>query len=132
MPVRFWLVVLFKNHQMNPDQLANIISFSFGVFVLFCFAHGYFSQSSSPVAIKKISDNIDIGYVKLQAVEQPVKQQVVVKYKEEKKPNLKTECVRILIAIGYSQEIAKQIVRDFFKKDTAKDLEEFFVKINKH
>lgn len=113
---------------MNSDKLANLISFGFGIYILYCFIYGFFFGKSS-TNIPKISDDIDIGYIKIDkpvvTINQKPKQAV------EKIPNLKLECVRILIAIGYSPEIAKQMVKDFFAKDTAKDLEEFFVKINK-
>lgn len=102
---------------MNSDQLANLISLGFGVFILYCFAHGFFMGATENTV--KISDKIDIGYIR----ETPEKQ--------SKSPDIKAECCRVLIAIGYSPETAKHMVRDFFKKDTAKDLEEFFVKINK-
>jgi hypothetical protein len=53
----------------------------------------------------------------------------VVKSPETK--NIKKECFNVLKAIGYSEDAAKQIIKDFFKNDTANTLEEFFVKLNK-
>ena len=108
--------------------IANIISIIFPIYILFCFAHGYFSNTSSNCGIK-MSDKIDLGYIRVEPV--PTKTQTQKVAVSSTKPDLKTECRRILVAIGYTPEVAKQMVTDFFKKDTAKDLEEFFVKINK-
>lgn len=104
------------------DPTTKVIS----AFIAICFfgylIHSFFAGlNGTAKSVMKIDDNFRLGYI-----ESPKTQPVV-----PKQPNLKQECFRVLKAIGYSEATAKSMVVDFFKKDTAKDLEEFFVKINK-
>jgi|GEM_PF-6511224 len=107
---------------MNIDNIAHIISLIFGLFVIFCFAQGYFYGAKKS---QVFTDQIDLGYIRVKP-EQPT-----VIYKEPKSTDIKKECLKILVAIGYSTTVAQQIIRDFFKENTANSVEEFFVKLNK-
>jgi Holliday junction resolvasome RuvABC DNA-binding subunit len=109
------------------DPTTKVIS----AFITICFfgylIHSFFAGlNGTAKKVMKIDDNFRLGYI-----ESPKPQSVVVEQKIQKQPDLKQECFRVLKAIGYSEATAKSMVVDFFKKDTAKDLEEFFVKINK-
>ena len=75
-----------------------------------------------------ISDNYQIGYIENNPQPHPY---VKVVEKQQSDKDLKNQCFKIMVAIGYSEQAAKEIIRDFFKKNTANSLEDFFVKINK-
>jgi hypothetical protein len=103
---------------------------------------GYYGE----IDVKPITDNYELGYVS-EAYKPPLPQpQSKIKFYLDTPPktqtknnvvktdknNLPKECLKILKAIGYEESTAKQMVKDFFKKDNANTLEEFFVKLNKH
>jgi hypothetical protein len=115
---------------MNIDNIAHLISLCFGLFVLFCFAQGYFYGATNTSVF---TDKIDLGYIRIESESEskpePIK--VVLSNSKPPKQNIKNECYKILLAIGYSEDTAKEMIRGFFKHNTANSVEEFFVKINK-
>ncbi len=104
------------------DHTTKAISFIIAATFCIYLIHSFFAgKNGTAKKVISIDDNYRLGYIQ----RQPTK--IVI---EQPKVSLNQECVKIMKAIGYSEESAKSIVRDFFKNDTAKDLEEFFVKIN--
>lgn len=131
---------------INTDNASLLISIGLIVYFIFCFFQG---KNGTAKRMVIINDKFKIGYIEcdqqdsqqtVQTVTKSTKsitplithepKPVVIKPKKQS-PSLQQECFRIMVAIGYSQDSAKQIVKDFFKKNTADSLEEFFVKINK-
>lgn len=117
---------------MSVDNSSLLICFGIITYCIFSFFQGKNGTAKNAMVI---DDNFTIGYIEKTKKVTPAIKLAPVKIKitevEDKKPKtLQEECVRIMIAIGYSQSSAKQIVKDFFKKHTADSLEDFFVKIN--
>lgn len=118
---------------MSVDNSSLLICFGIITYCIFSFFQG---KNGTAKNMMVIDDNFTLGYIEKNKATAPSVKLAPIKIKvtevEAKKSNtLQQECVRIMIAIGYSQSSAKEIVRDFFKKHTADSLEDFFVKINK-
>lgn len=111
---------------MSTDNSSLLISIGIIVYCIFCFFQG---KNGTAKKTYIIDDNYRLGYIDLEKENQTKQININVVAKDSN--NLKQECIRIMVAIGYSESVAQQIVKDFFKKHTADSLEDFFVKINK-
>lgn len=122
---------------MTVDNSSLLISFALITYFIFCFFQG---RNGTAKKLFVIDDHFRIGYIepsleRCQPVtancQLEVNQEFPHPYKQILDKDLKHQCYKIMVAIGYSEQAAKEIVKDFFKKNTVNSVEDFFVKINK-